>query len=90
MHRIDRLSKAQRLVVVVAVGLAFLAVGSYLSSLGQHGSAFGWTGYAPLTLGAPGAGLPAWLRLVVWLALTAIWAIVSIRVLRPSRQDQAT
>jgi heme/copper-type cytochrome/quinol oxidase subunit 1 len=81
MYRIDKLDKAQRVVVVVALGVAFLAVGSYLLSLGQAGTAFGWTGYAPLT--AP-TGRPAWLQLIVWLALTCLWAVVSIRVLRPS------
>jgi hypothetical protein len=34
MHLINRLSKAQRVVVVVALGLALAAVGSYLVSLG--------------------------------------------------------
>jgi hypothetical protein len=31
-----------------------------------------------------GPGLPAWLRLIIWLALTGIWALASIRVLRPA------
>ena len=84
MHWIDKLSKAQRVVIVVALGAAFLAVGSYILSLGEHGVAFGWTGYAPLT--AP-AERPAWLDLIVWLALTCLWALVSITLLRPSRHD---
>lgn len=86
MHRIDKLSTAQRVVVVVAIGAAFLAVGSYLQGLGQHGFAFGWTGYAPLSV--PNAGRPGWVSLVVWLALTCLWAVVSIRLLRPSRRDE--
>lgn len=87
MRRIDNLCKAQRVVVVVAIGAAFIALGSYFNNRGQRGLAFGWTGYAPLTVGAPAIGLPAWLLLVVWLALTAVWAVVSIRLLRPSGQD---
>jgi len=43
MHLIDGLGKAQRVVVVVALGLALVAVGSYLVSLGG-GFHFGWTG----------------------------------------------
>jgi tryptophan-rich sensory protein len=85
VHRIDRLSKAQRIVVVIALGAAFVAVGKYVLSLGQPGVAFGWTGYAPLT--APSAGRPGWLHLIVWLVLTCLWAVVSIRVLRPSSQN---
>jgi membrane associated rhomboid family serine protease len=83
VHWIDKLSKAQRVVIVVALGAAFLAIGSFILSLGQHGVAFGWTGYAPLVQPAE---RPAWLDLIVWLALTCLWAVVSIRVLRPSSQ----
>jgi formate-dependent nitrite reductase membrane component NrfD len=85
MRWIDKLSKAQRVVVVVALGAAFLAVGSYLVSLGRPGIALGWTGYAPLT--SPSVGRPGWVSLVVWLVLTCLWAVVSIRLLRPSRRD---
>ena len=86
MRRIDKLDKAQRVVVVVALGAAFLALGSYLLSLGQPGM-FGWTGYAPLS--APSVGRPGWVNLLVWLALTCLWAVVSIRLLRPSGEDQS-
>jgi membrane protein implicated in regulation of membrane protease activity len=83
VHWIEKLSKAQRVVIVVALGAAFLAIGSFILSLGQRGLAFGWTGYAPFN---EPAGWPAWLQLIVWLALTCLWAVVSIRVLRPSSQ----
>ena len=72
MRWIEKLSRAQR-VVVVALGVAFLALGSYVLSLGQPVIALGWTGYAPLS--APSVGLPGWARLIVWLALTCLWAI---------------
>jgi hypothetical protein len=87
MHWIGKLSKAQRVVFIVALGIAFLAVGSYLLSLGEHGIAFGWTGYAPLA--APSIGRPAWVALVVWLALTCLWAALSIWLLRPTGQDHS-
>lgn len=90
MRWIDGLAKAQRVVLVVALGVAFIAVGSYIDSLGQPGFAFGWTGYAPLALRASGIGLPTWLRLVVWLVVTGAWAIVSIRLLGPpSAHDES-
>jgi formate-dependent nitrite reductase membrane component NrfD len=87
MHLIDKLSKTQRVVVVVALGAVFLAVGSYLVSLGQPGIAVGRTGSAPLT--APSVGRPGWVPLVVWLILTGLWAVVSIRLLRPSSHDDS-
>jgi hypothetical protein len=85
MRWIDKLAKAQRVVVVVALGVAFLALGSYLPSLGQHEFIIGWTGYAPLS--TPDTGWPNWLRLIVWLALTGLWAAGSIWLLRPARHD---
>ncbi|HEX9519281.1 MAG TPA: hypothetical protein VF940_24275, partial [Streptosporangiaceae bacterium] len=91
MHLIDRLSKAQRVVVVVALGLALAAVGRYLVSLGG-GLGFGHCWYSPLTSSpvALGTGLPAWLRLIIWLALIGLWVLASVRVLRPSSEHAAS
>ena len=85
MRVIDRLSKSQRAVVVVALGLALGVTGTDLMSL-SSGIRYGWYAYAPLTatLQAPGTGLPAWLQLIIWLALIGVWALASIRVLRPA------
>jgi hypothetical protein len=88
MHVIDRLSKSQRVVVVVALGVALGITGTYLMSLAS-GITSGWYGYAPLTatLQAPDTGLPGWLQLIIWLALIGAWALASIRVLRPAAED---
>ena len=91
MHLIDRLSKAQRVVVVAALGFALAAVGRYLVSLGG-GLRFGHCWYSPLTSStvALGTGLPAWLRPIIWLALISLWALASVRVLRPSPEHAAS
>ena len=91
MRVTDRLSKSQRVVVVVALGLALGVIGTYLVSLGS-GIRFGWYAHSPLTatLQAPSTGLPAWLRLIIWLAPIVVWVLASIRVLRPAAgQDTA-
>jgi heme/copper-type cytochrome/quinol oxidase subunit 1 len=91
MRWIDGLSMPQRVVVVVALGLGLGTVGGYLVSLGG-GNAFGWTGYAPLS-SAPYAlsrGLHGWLRVIIWLVLIGLWAVASVRVLRPSRENAPT
>jgi hypothetical protein len=41
------------------------------------------------SLDAPGTGLPGWLRLILWRALIGLWALASIRVLRPSSGQAA-
>jgi hypothetical protein len=87
MRWIDKLGQGQRVVVVAALGAGFLTVGSYIQHLGDRGFAFGWTGYPPASV--PNAGWPGWVHLVVWLALTCLWAAVSIWLLRPSRQSNA-
>jgi heme/copper-type cytochrome/quinol oxidase subunit 1 len=82
---IDGLTTAQRVVIVVAIGIAFTAVGIYLASLGSP--RFGWYAYSPLArgFGPPGKGLAGWLRLIIWLGLTGLWALASVVVLRPRR-----
>jgi hypothetical protein len=85
MRFTDRLSLAQRIVVVVALGLALAVIGSYLDSLGTTPFT-GWTGYAPLS-GAPllvHTGLAGWERLLIWLVLIGLWAVAAARVLRPA------
>jgi heme/copper-type cytochrome/quinol oxidase subunit 1 len=88
MRWIDGLSKAQRVVVVIAFGLVLWAVGSYLVSLGQGEVAVGWYAYSPLTSGPniPGRGLHPWVRVIIWLVLIGVWALASVRVLRPSSE----
>ncbi len=56
MRLIDGLSKTQRIVVVVALGLALGVVGTYLVNLGSRIRS-GWYAYSPLTatLRAPGS-----------------------------------
>jgi hypothetical protein len=87
MRLADRLSKAQRIVVVIALGMAFGTAGSYLVNLGNTVRA-GWYAYAPLTQAVypPRTALAGWLRLLIWLALIALWALMSVRLLRPSPQ----
>jgi heme/copper-type cytochrome/quinol oxidase subunit 1 len=89
MRWIDALSKSQRLVVVIAFGLALGTLGSYLVSLGSGPVASGWYAYSPLTTGPflPQTGLHPWLRVIIWLVLIGVWAVGSVRVLRPSSGD---
>ena len=83
MRWIDRLSVPQRVVVIIALGLALAIVASYLTSLGTRA---GWYAYAPLTgraFSPPGFGEPVWLRAIIWLAAISVWAAASATVLRP-------
>lgn len=88
MRLTDRLSQCQRIVVVIALGVACGTAGIYLINLGSAVS-FGWYAYAPLSQAVypPHTGLPGWLRLIICLALVSLWALVSIRVLRPSPEE---
>lgn len=82
-----RLNRGQRIVLVVALGAALYVLGVYITTLDTPGS--GWVAYAPLSqvahssfTGTPFAGLHPWVRLVVWLGLTVIWAGCSVALLR--------
>jgi hypothetical protein len=86
---LDRLTQAQRIVIVVALGVACAAVGIYVNGLGST-VAFGWYAYAPLTSAGPAhTGLAGWLRVVIWLGLTGLWALTSLYLLRPARVPKA-
>jgi hypothetical protein len=67
----------------VARGLGY-GFGGWIRSRG--GSDFGWVAYAPLSnsLGPTDAigGLHPWARLIIWLALIAIWVSASVWLLR--------
>jgi len=80
MSFLRRLARGQRVVLVIALGVALGAVGSYLDAWGS--SPVGWVAYAPLGPATRG-GLHPWVRLLLWLALTAVWAACSLVVLRP-------
>jgi hypothetical protein len=97
----DRLSQPQKIVVVVALGAALLTVGSYLIGLGGGSTvSFGWYAYAPLSAASSGGRLVTgdspsfwqhdWARLIIWLALTVLWALAAIGILRPARQAPPT
>jgi heme/copper-type cytochrome/quinol oxidase subunit 1 len=83
MRWIDRLNLAQRVVVVITLGLTLGIVASYLTGLGVR---TGWYAYAPLygQLQGPGIGEPGWLRLIIWLAAVSLWSLTSLRVLSQS------
>ena len=83
MRWIDRLSMAQRVVVVITLGLTLGIVAGYLTGLGVRN---GWYAYAPSSgqLQVPGIGEPGWLRLIIWLAAVSLWSLTSLRVLSQS------
>ena len=86
MRWIDRLNMAQRVVVVITLGLALGIVASYLTGYFTGlGVRTGWYAYAPLSGQLqPGIGEPGWLRLIIWLAAISLWALTSLRVLSQS------
>jgi branched-subunit amino acid ABC-type transport system permease component len=82
----QRWNHHQRVALVVALGIALYFAGAWLAGLGSR-SNFGWVGYAPLSNTAFEntafeGGLHPWVRLIIWLLLTALWAGLSLVLLR--------
>ena len=83
MRLTDRLNMAQRIVIVVAIGIALTAIGIYLANRG--GTRYGhYISTVPIGVGP---GTPRWLRLIIWLALDGIWAVASVVLFRPPRRS---
>jgi heme/copper-type cytochrome/quinol oxidase subunit 1 len=76
------LNLAQRIVVVIGLGIGLDVFGQWLVSRGS--GATGWVAYAPLSRAVylPVGGLHPWVRMMVWLVLTAVWVLASVALLR--------
>jgi hypothetical protein len=95
----DRLSQPQKVVVVIALGMAFGAAGTYLTGRGNtiagggpfSGAGWEWSPYMPLSqgdfFGSGDTGLHGWQRLLIWLGLIGLGALMSVRVLRPAPEQ---
>jgi hypothetical protein len=90
-------NRAQRVVMVVGLGVGLYALGGWITTRGTLGAS-GWVAYAPLTntLNSPDgiSGLHPWVRLLIWLLLILVWVVASAFLLRSQpvhkgdRQDQ--
>jgi uncharacterized membrane protein YwaF len=79
--RFRRFNSGQRAVIVIGLGVALYLLGQWLIGSWQGGSS-GWVAYAPLSQAtSPVRILHPWVRLLIWLALTAIWVIASLGIL---------
>lgn len=85
--RIHSLNRAQRVVIVVALGFALYVSGQWLTSLGTTLN-YGWVAYAPLSKQLAPGGLHPWVQNLIWLVLIGAWAVVSLRLLRSKMQRQ--
>ena len=76
------LNLAQRIIMVIGLGIGLDVFGQWLVSRGT--GATRWVAYAPLTSGGypPVGGIHPWVRMVVWLVLTAVWVLASVALLR--------
>lgn len=74
------LNRAQKIVVVVGLGIGLGFFGLWLTSLDRPPASIA---YAPFS-GAYVAvgGLHPWLQLLIWLALVAVWVAASVNLLQ--------
>jgi len=85
--RESSLNRSQRVVIVIGIGMSMFVGGQWLTTIGSN-LPRGWVAYAPLSNEVAPDGLQTWARYLIWLALIAIWVLVSMVLLRsnPSRQ----
>jgi heme/copper-type cytochrome/quinol oxidase subunit 1 len=84
----QRLNVRQRVVLVVGLAAVLAVLGAWgINELVPTRTfPIGWTGYAPLQSVPVGAD-HALLRVLLWVALIAVWVIASTLVLRTRRAD---
>ncbi len=84
-----RFNLAQRTVLVVGMGIGLYLLGVWLIGVwqGDAGVPSGWVAYAPLTSSGttPLVLLHPWVRLLIWLALTAVWVLTSVAIMSSRR-----
>ncbi len=92
--RLPRLNLPQRVIIVIGLGLGLGFFGLWAAT--PRGAALGWVSYAPLSSSAAYrsnvsiafGGLHPWVRLLIWLALTATWIAASVILLRSSSESE--
>jgi hypothetical protein len=74
---------AQRIVTVLGLGAAFVALGSFLDTVGYDSVTFGWFAYAPLNTSttAPFHPQPAWAHLAIWAGVSVLWALAALWII---------
>lgn len=72
---------------MVGLGFALYVIGEWLTSLGTTLN-YGWVAYAPLSKQFAPDGLHPWVRLLIWLVLIGVWAVVSLTFLRSETKQQ--
>lgn len=82
-----RLNRAQRGVLVVALGLALFFLGNWVTSLGTH-LPYRAVEYSSINAPAVFGGFHPWVRFAIWMLLLAVWVGVSISLLSNRTTDQ--
>ena len=88
MRLTDRLAKAQKIAIVIALEWQSGWPEAISSISGAQSGPAGMPMH-PLTQAVclPLTRLAGWLRLIIWLALIGLWAAVPVRSLRPSPEE---
>ena len=76
-----RFNRSQRVVVVLALGVALYVLASWMVTWGSHlpyGSATFTNLSSPIFVG----GLHPWVKVAIWLIAIALWSVTSVQVLR--------
>jgi hypothetical protein len=76
-----RLNRAQRVVVVVALGFALYILGAWITSIGSH-LPYGSATFTNLSSSTVEGGLHPWVQFTIWMLLVTVWVSASILLLK--------
>jgi hypothetical protein len=77
---------AQRIVLIIGIAAALVALGRYLETIGHNDVSFGWFAYAPLNSSAISTfrARPPSVDLAIWGGASVVWALASLRLIGSS------
>ena len=82
-----RLNRAQRGVVVIALGLALFLLGNWVTQLGTH-LPYRAVEYSSINAPTVLGGFHPWVRFAIWMLLLSVWAGISIPLLSNRITDE--
>ena len=77
----SRINRSQRIIIVIGLGALLFIVSSWMVTWGSH-LPYGSATFTTQNHGFDVGGFHPWVKVAIWVVATALWAAVSIALMR--------